>query len=391
MPSLLTDLPVPPGPDALSVLPALERALAGGAPVRPVGPDATPEPAPDGAPLPEDLAVVVSTSGSTGSPKLTMLGADALIASATATEDRLGGAGQWLLALPAHHVGGLQVLLRSVHAGTTPVAVAPGASPMELVEAVASMTGPRRYTSMVPTQVVRLLDDPLGAQVLARLDAVLVGGAATRPDLLERARAVGATIVPTYGMSETAGGCVYAGRPLRDVEVRLEADGRIQLGGPTVAHGYLGRPGLTAEVFATDAGGTRWFRTDDSGHVDESGRLHVHGRIDDLINTGGLKAAPRLVEEAAVAHVPVVLEAVAVGAPDPRWGEAVCLAVVTRPDGPPPGPVQDAALADLRDRLRPHLPAHALPHRALVLDELPLRGPGKPDRRALVARFTQPT
>ncbi|WP_159298224.1 AMP-binding protein, partial [Raoultella terrigena] len=189
------------------------RALTGTAPIHPHAPDESPS-IPDG-PVPDDLAVTVATSGSTGTPKLSHLTAANLIASAEATAERLGGHGQWLLTLPPHHIAGLQVLLRSITAGTTPAvleasggtplrgsgpgALTPQDSAFALVEATARMHGERRYTSLVPTQLSRLVDDPLGLEALRRFDAILVGGAATPAPLLDRARSEGVRLVTTYG------------------------------------------------------------------------------------------------------------------------------------------------------------------------------------------------
>ena len=185
-------------------------------------------------------------------------------------------------------------------------------------------------------------------------------------------------------MSETAGGCVYDGQPLPCTEVAFDDESRIHLGGDTIAHGYLGRPDLTAEAFGVDEDGMRWFRTDDVGRTDGQARLRVDGRVDDLVNTGGLKVAPRLVEEAIVDHVPGVAEVVVVGSPDPEWGEAVCALVVLEP-----GAVRAGLTAtELRAHLRGILPDHALPRRAVTAAVVPTRGPGKPDRRAVAAMFT---
>ncbi|MBM6545400.1 AMP-binding protein [Janibacter sp. YIM B02568] len=386
----ITDLPIAAGEAALDALPTLERALAGGAPVRPYAADAIPEPLPEHPdPLPDDLAVVIGTSGSTGTPKLAMLGAQALAASAAATHDRLGGPGQWLLALPPHHVAGLQVLLRSVHAGTRPVVTDPSLTPFALVEAVAGMSGERRYASLVPAQLAQLAADPVGLEGLRRLDAVLVGGAAASPQVVETARGAGVRVVLTYGMSETCGGCVYDGRALTGVDVAVDDAGTLVLGGPVVAHGYYGRPDLTAAHFV-ERGGQRWFRTSDLGSVDERGKVSVLGRVDDLINSGGLKVAPRLVEEAVLSYVPAITEAIAVGVPHERWGEGVALLVVTSPHGPPVGQVPEEGVAQIREMLRAHLPAHALPHQVLVTEALPTRGPGKPDRAAAARAFAAP-
>nr|WP_221935500.1 o-succinylbenzoate--CoA ligase [Janibacter cremeus] len=374
---------MPAGPAVLEALPVLERALTGTAPIHPHASDESPA-IPEGT-IPQDLAVTVATSGSTGTPKLSLLTAANLIASAEATAERLGGHGQWLLTLPPHHIAGLQVLLRSITAGTTPVVIeASEVTPFALVEATAGMSAERRYTSLVPTQLARLVDDPLGLEALRRFDAILVGGAATPAPLLDRARSLGVRVVTTYGMSETAGGCVYNGKPLRGVDVRADDSGVIHLGGPVVAHGYLG---LQTDSFVAE-GGQRWFRTGDFGSVDGEGRVTILGRADDVINSGGMKVAPRLVEEAVVAHVPAVTGAVVVGVPDAEWGEIVALAAVTSPGGPPEGLVPEVGLTEIREMLRPHLPAHALPRRVLVVAEMPLRGPGKPDRTA-VARLLQ--
>lgn len=375
-------LPVPAGAAAVDVLPRLARALAGGAPVapHPAGTAAPDLPRHSAAGLPDDLAVVVGTSGSTGAAKLAMLGSAALGASAHAAHERLGGPGQWLLTLPAGHVAGVQVLLRSLDADTEPVAtdLSDGFTAGAFVAATRRLDPRHRhYTALVPTQLVRLLDDPSATAALARFAGVLVGGAATPPTLRRRAEAAGVPVRTTYGSSETAGGCVYDGRPLAGVRMRLDDEGRVHLGGATLAHGYLGRPDLTFAAFTVDPDGSRWFRTDDAGRLDDDGRLHVDGRLDDLVVTGGLKVSPRVVEEAAVEHVPGVAEAVVVGTPDPEWGEVVSLLVVPAPDARP------LSLAEVRDLLRPHLPDHALPRRVSAAAAVPLRGPGKPDRAAV--------
>lgn len=384
--TLLHLLEVPSGTAALQVLPALRAALDGGPAVVPYAVGAPPPPVPAaGADLPEGLALVIGTSGSTGRPKLAMLSRDALVAGATATHERLGGPGQWLLPMPGHHIAGIQVLVRSLVAGTDPVAVdlSGGFTPEAFTAAARTLGGARRYTSLVPTQLVRLLADAGAAAALRGFDAVLLGGAASPPALLARAAEAGVRVTTTYGMSETAGGCVYDGVPLPCSRVRADADGRLHLGGATVAEGYLGRPDLTAAAFTTDADGTRWFATDDVGHRDGDGRWHVDGRLDDLVNTGGLKVAPRLVEEAVTEHLPGVAECAVVGVPDPEWGEVVAAALVLAAGADGAARAGAPTLSAVRDALREALPAHALPRRVAVVDALPLRGPGKPDRAAL--------
>jgi o-succinylbenzoate---CoA ligase len=363
----------------------LQRALTGSGPaVAPHAANSPPQPITDDVvDLPHGLALVIGTSGSTGRPKLAMLTGTALRASAAATHQRLGGQGQWLLTLPAHHIAGIQVLIRSLIANTTPICMdlAGGFTTAAFALATEEIApSARAYTALVPTQLVRLLGSANGCQALTRYAAVLLGGAAAPASLLTRAKSFGVRVVTTYGMSETAGGCIYDGRALEVSRVRLEDDGRIQLGGATLAQGYLGEPELTAESFSKDTSGTAWFRTADVGHLDAHGALVVDGRIDDLINTGGLKVVPRLVE-AALVQLDAITEAIVVGSPDAEWGQVVSAAVVVAPGSSPP------TLDYVRDQLRGELPDHALPRRLATLPELPLRGPGKPDRIAVRRLF----
>ena len=372
------------------LLVALREALTGAGPVLlPVRdaadlaeldePGAADLPGPD--PAEDPTALAVPTSGSTGMRKVALLPTSAVLASAAATHDRLGGPGRWLLALPPRHVAGLQVLVRSLVAGTTPAVLdlAPGFAPDAFAAAAARVTGVRRYTALVPTQVARLLAAGGAAvEALAGFDAVLVGGAATPGPLAERARAAGVRLVTTYGATETCGGCVYDGVPLDGVAVRIDDDGRIHLGGAVVARGYLGGgAGGTLPSLSGDADGVRWFRTDDLGAWDGT-RLAVHGRADDVVVTGGLKVAPRPVEEALL-RLPGVTEAVVVGVPDDEWGQRVAAAVVLAPGARAP------SLADVRALVGAAVAPHAAPRRLAVLDALPLRGPGKPDRAAVAA------
>ena len=325
-------------------------------------------------PIDDDVAVVVSTSGTTGVPKGAMLTASALTASAEATHRRLGGPGQWLLALPAYHVAGLQVLVRSVIADTKPVAVSAGFDADELASAVASLASGRRYASLVAAQLDKALRDPIAARALASLDAVLIGGGPMPAGLAERALAAGVSVVRTYGMSETAGGCVYDGLPLDGVLVRID-DGRVVLGGATLAKGY--RNPSEPDPFAEPG----WFRTDDIGAVDDSGVLRVLGRVDDAISTGGLTVLPQLVEAALATH-PAVADCAVFGVADERLGQRVVAAVVVAPGRAAP------TLAELRTHVTSTLSPTAAPREIHLVDELPRRGIGKVDRRELAARFS---
>lgn len=345
--------------------------------------------------VPGPVALVLATSGSTGEPRRVMLDAAALRASVEATHTRLGGPGRWLLTLPLGHVAGLQVLVRSVVAGTEPLLAPPGPfDPAALAALVRGATAPGTaplYTSLVPTQLHRVLaaagksdDLPEALAPLRGLDAILVGGAATSVRDLDRARALGLRVVTTYGMTETCGGCVYDGVPLDGVDVRLRG-GRVEIAGPVLARGHLGRPDLDAEVFVTDEG-RRWLRTSDRGELRE-GRLHVLGRADDVLLSGGVNVSPQAVEEALAA---LGLHACVVGVPDAEWGQAVTAVVVLGADGsgtaggtPDPGA---PSLADVRAHVARSLGPAAAPRHLLVVDGLPLRGPGKVDRAEVARR-----
>jgi O-succinylbenzoic acid--CoA ligase len=322
-----------------------------------------------GEPVEAGTAVIVATSGSTGAPKGVLLSAEALVASAEATHVRLGGAGQWLLATPAQYIGGLQVLVRSLVAGNEPAVMAGGGFRAEDFAAAAKPVlageGPS-YTALVPTQLIRLLD--AGGEGLAAakaFDAIVVGAAATSVALRERAADAGVSIVPAYGMSETASGCVYDGFPLDGVRVELGEDGRISLAGSVLAHGYRLQPQLTAESFIDGR-----FLTSDRGQIHPDGRLEVLGRIDDMINTGGVKVAAAAIERVLTSQAGV-REACVVGLPDPQWGEAVVALVVA--DASPD-------VESLRSAVRDALGAAATPKRVEFVSALPLRGPGKIDR-----------
>lgn len=333
--------------------------------------------------LPSGGGIAVGTSGSTGASKRAVLDASALTASADATHARLGGPGQWLLALPAHHIAGLQVLLRSLRAGARPAVVPPGSfTPAGFVAGVDSMTGMRRYTSLVPTQLQRLLLDEDAVAAARGLDGVLVGGSSMPPVLLRRAREAGIPVVVTYGMSETAGGCVYDGTPLDGVHLRIQ-QGRIHLAGAVVARGYLVRRPAGEDPFL-EHGGLRWFRTDDMGRLDEEGLLVVDGRVDDVIISGGLKVWPTEVERALAGFVPDGCDLAVVGLPDPEWGQRVAVAVECTH-----GSSADL-LTDLLDHARDVLPPHARPRLARVVRALPRRGPGKPDRARLASLLMDP-
>ena len=416
-------VPIAPHEDTREVAANLARRIPARASGRSVGVD-----------------MVLRTSGSTtGTGKLVGVSMDALVASARATHKRLGGPGIWVLALPAYHAAGVQVLVRAAVAGThvfnaykeggfdpqhvaqvidaacvaaadcdagssfddDAVSSCAGGAGGEAEGALAADDSGRAcpvYTSLVPTQLRRALDDEQLRGALARLDAVLIGGAAADAQLLEQAKAAGIKVVTTYGMSETCGGCVYDGQPLPGVSMDVDqAAGAVWLAGPMLATGYLGDEERTRRCFvsrpqahcgggAGSGAGTgeparRWFITSDRGQIVD-GRLQVLGRLDDVIISGGIKVEPGPIE-ALLALNPLVSECAVVGLPDPTWGQAVT-AVVVPASTPGLGRVdQGAIVAQIRVYLEQKLSGAQCPKQVLLADALPYKGIGKVDRRAL--------
>ena len=393
---------------------------------------------------PESIALVVGTSGSTGAPKQTALSVRALRASARATErffadyPSAGSAkpqratsedpAQWLLALPAHYVAGAQVLARSVLAGTTPVVAASvtdrvSFTPGVFLNAAERLSCARRFVSLVPTQVHKLLeaaeDSPaLGSEIydaLGQFTGILLGGAPASASLLAAARELGLNVVTTYGSAETAGGCVYSGTALPGVRLRVVPEdaglldnfvagdaadagrsgcasaegthniGRVWLGGEHLASGYMGDSTRTASHFFVDADGCRWYRTDDYGSLTPSGpnapenegapMLNIVGRSDDVIITGGVKMSARAVAAVLESH-PAVREAAVMGIPDARWGSAVAAAITLRG-------ASEATCDILRDFCTDKLGAAGAPKFLRILADFPTASTGKPDLRAI--------
>lgn len=318
-----------------------------------------------GEPVDNDVALVVHTSGTGGDPKLVQFDRRAIDAAVAASTLALEATAHdpWLCCLPLAHVGGLLVLMRGVLLGA-PVTVLPGLDP-------ASFDADRRaaFTSLVPTMLVRLLD--LDAE-LARFRRILVGGAHLSPDLRARAEHAGARVTETYGLTESCGGVVYDGLPLPGVETRIDAEGGIQVKGPTLMLGYRFDPQATAAAFTEDG----WLRPGDAGEIDAEGRLHVVGRVDDLINTGGERVWPREVETALRDH-PKVTEVAVGGRLDPEWGQRVTAWVVPTDRSAPP------TLEELRDHASLTIARHKAPRELVLVDELPRTFSGKLRRAAL--------
>ncbi len=320
-----------------------------------------------GAPVEEDVAFLVATSGTAGAPRLVELARPAVMAAVEASAAALGGdsRGKWLCCLPLGHVGGLLVVLRSVVLGA-PVEIQARFDPVA-VAAVENV----RWISLVPTMLASLLE---AGSDLGGYSAILVGGGPLPDELHRRSAAVGARVVETYGLTESSGGVVYDGRALPGVRVRTGEAGAIEIAGPTLMSGYRLDPVATGAAFTADG----WLRTRDAGDVDAEGRLRVFGRLDDVLVSGGEKIWPQEVEEALRSH-PKVADVAVTGRPDSRWGSRVVAFVVPTDPASPPG------LEELRDFAGVRIARFRAPRELVLAAHLPRTATGKVRRSALAS------
>ena len=336
--------------DALRLRDALASALSGGSAVA-LAPITNEQ-------VPDDLALLIETGGSTGKPKVVGLSAAAMRASARLSNQVLGANphDRWSLALPLHHIAGINQLLRAIDLGTDPVSAG------------------GEYISVVPTQLYRALRD--GAESLGRLKmakAVLIGGAAVPKELVAVAKEVGIPLVTSYGMTEMCGGCIYDGIPLPGVEISINDQNTIALKGPMRAQGYFEDIEGTERAFVGE-----WFITSDEGEIGADGRLLIHGRSDDVIISGGEKISPALVAEFLRAQFPQT-ELHVLGIPDKEWGEALRVVMVKSPE------ISTTSLAQIRQFVGESINRVAAPRSLLLLSEMPIKANGKLDIEALVS------
>jgi O-succinylbenzoic acid--CoA ligase len=322
-----------------------------------------------------DIALIVESSGSTGTPKRISLSSEALVSSARASEARLAPnapantQSQWLVCLPINYVAGANVLIRSLVADTQPVLMNTSLpfTPDAFARSASLMTAERRFVSLVPTQLLRLvnqagIDDFLLAG-RRRFDAILLGGQAPDSALLKKAADLGLNVVQSYGMAETAGGCVYDGIPLDGVLVRIGQDQIIEISGPTLANNVAGVDG--------------WYRTNDLGEFDAEGTLVILGRANRVLASGGIKVSLDSIEE-VVRQIGGVTEAAAIAVTDPEWGERAVLIYVGSPE------VADYIAAEILNNLG----AAAKPVRVIRVDAIPRLTSGKTDYVWLKSQFS---
>ena len=355
---------------------ASERAVAFGATLG--WPQHTEALRSDREPAADATAFVLATSGSSGEPRGAIITFGNIRAAAFGSQLHLGSrsADVWLLALPLHHVAGLAILWRAAHDGSA-VVLHERFEPSRFAAALGSEAS---WTSVVPTMLQRLLDQPSD---WSRVRGVLVGGAHASEEVLDRAHRAGLPALATYGMTETTAQIctVQPGRldesrgtvglPLPDVVVSIDGPpgdpGTIVVSGPTVSPGYLDEPPRSGPFFTSDV-----------GTVDAAGRLVVLGRRDDVIISGGENVYPQRVE-AALRAIPGVSDAFVCGLPDPEWGERVVAVVAPDPAGRAGSNFDPTAILRL---LAGQLPRHEIPKEVRFVADLPKLGSGKTDRGA---------
>ena len=320
----------------------------------------------------DEVALIVETSGSTGAAKRIEISREALLASAKAAAfvlDATENSSQWLLALPTNYIAGANVLIRSVLAGTQPVMMntAVPFTAEAFANSAMHLKAEKKFTSLVPTQLTRLAkaakQDDFVLEQLRKFDAILVGGQATDHVLIGDLEALGVNMVTTYGMTETCGGCIYNGLPIGDTEVKI-VDSRI-----AIKNSMLANVPLDADGF---------FVTNDAGEITDDGRLAVLGRIDRVINSGGVKVSLDRVEQLG-ARVTGVAELAAAAIHDMEWGERVGIAYVGSPE------VADDIARALANDLGPA----GKPVQVIRVDKLPKTANDKNDLIAITKLFEE--
>ena len=315
--------------------------------------------------VPDQVSIVVGTTGSSGISKEVGISAAAILASAQASNKYLGAkpGDTWSLLLPLTHIAGVNVLVRALELGTEPIDLRGERSEYPRVD----------FTAIVPAQLFAALNSEKALlQHLVDAKAVLVGGAALAEDLRKQGEEAGITIVTTYGMTETTGGCVYNGTPLDGVEININSDNHIAIKGAVLAEKYIG-----AEKMWDSAVKDGWFISADLGKI-EGGMLTVEGRSDDVIISGGENISLGHIERTLQARFPEVTFA-AFAVSDPQWGDSLHLAVVGK----------NIVEEDISDYLAAEVGTFAKVKGFLHLPELPLMGIGKVDRKKLAELFTE--
>ncbi|CAB4636692.1 unannotated protein [freshwater metagenome] len=314
----------------------------------------------------DNIAAIVESSGSTGVPKKISISTVAFLHAARVGQERLGPAGQWLLALPINFIAGQQVLVRSILADQQPVIMntAVPFTAEAFLRSTMLMTNENKYTSLVPNQLAKLVaeapNDKVLLSALRSYRAILVGGQSTPEELRYKALDLGINVVISYGMTETSGGCVYDGVPLDGVRLKIAPDSRLLISGKTLAEGQ-----------------DDWIFTNDLAELTPDGKLNIIGRADRVIISGGLKVSLERVEYLG-SELPGVEEIAAVSLEDETWGQRVGISYVGSPE------VAD----DIANQLAHLLGPAGKPIRVIRVDKLPKLHTGKTDNRMVRELFS---
>lgn len=401
-PRVLTAVTVPPGMGGiLKLASVIGRALDGTGPA--IAPMAeSPEfivtqtlaaLRPDNPAFPlesNDIAIVSTTSGSTGTPRGVLLSQQALAASATAFGNRFGTNNRWVVSVPAHRIAGIMVLVRSwfhnspfeidpsVGGARTFQAAAFAATTMRAVRE-SNGDGRSLMVSLVPTQIARLLESgSVGVEALQSYDLVLSGAAATPQPMLNKMRELGIKVSVSYGMTETCGGCVFDGRPLDGVNISLGTKddiepGRVRISGTVAASGYRLRPDLDAVSFISGQ-----VQTHDVGKLDSSGLLHILGRLDDVVIVGGVNVSLSAVES-LIRHHPAIEDVAVIDLQDELWGSIPIAYVVTR------NHISNSAnlISEIQSTIQEQISRAVVPRTVQFVTSLPMLDSGKIDRISL--------
>ncbi|MCF8041383.1 MAG: AMP-binding protein [Desulfarculaceae bacterium] len=345
-----------------------------------------------------DVAAVLYTGGTTGTPKGVMLTHENLMVSAhnVARQERSGHEDRVLCFLPLHHVFGQVHVMHSTILTGGCLEMMPAFDMGEVLAAFGRGEITKFYA--VPTVYLRLLGQDNLQQRLGRVRYCFSAAASMAQEVVrEWKRASGLDIHEAYGMTESASMVTYnhyyrhkvgsVGTPVGSVEVAIMdqegnvlpqgKDGEICIQGPNIMKGYLNRPEETARAFRGP-----WFRSGDVGHLDQDGYLYIVDRIKDMIITGGENVYPREVEE-LLYELPQVAECAVVGLPDREYGEKVTAVIV-------PKNGDDLDPGELRAYLKKRLSGFKVPKAFVMVPDLPRSAAGKILKRVLKENMTQP-